>query len=250
MATVYMLINMAVPVVLAIKINPYDLVKDVDRKDYGKHLLFPSSFAPVAFYPVAQVVSIVVAISALFGFSRKGGIRYLLSFLGLVGASAAVFLQCQTSHQPNYDKLEKYSLTKVYDGNVIFLDSLFVGMAVNLGLLLAPFITKNYDERVRLLQGSVIMYDAFRLICIRDFKQTWENDKKLILMHVFAGPVLILLNVMAFRNRKRRTMVKYREEEYHDDELTFAPTATPRFYAHPPQPRLQPVRGNQQVMYV
>jgi len=157
-------------------------------------LVFPNTFSPYyVVYPTTQILLILVAIAGLLGYSPVGKARFILSVLAtVVGVSSACV--CAKLNGVFKDKWGVELPGTIYG---IFLDQIFLSYAFILSLV-ASCLGKNYGDRIRLIHGSVIMYDLCKLWCIR------RAEGKLVAPHFFATPALLAINTFELWRQKTR----------------------------------------------
>ena len=159
---------------------------------FGIHSLILGMFAPFPVYPVAQGLIAFIAIAGALGFSPTGGARFSLSAFALtVGIVVLTFIQSKQDSQHPDDDTDQPRMA------YFFLDCVFLASA-SLVAMLAPCLMKNADERTRLVQGCVIIYDLYKLIVLVD-----TENKSIIIPHAFATPVLLAVNAFAFCKRRQ-----------------------------------------------
>ena len=189
-------------------------------------LYIPYTFSPYyPVYPVTQLLLILIAGSGLMAKDAStskgaGRVRFYLSILATAIGAGVAWYQTPLKPAPKESLVGSVlnhvipldQITDVIKFKATFLDQIFLTTVCVFSVLVPWCLSKSYKERIRVIHGVVIMYDLYKLLCIKD------TPAKLFVSHLFGPPLLLAFDAIeAAREQDRKSV----------DDSTFKPISLP-----------------------
>ena len=192
-ALCYLSAAIGIPVSFAYGFDPAPQLRHTrrTRNSDSEIILFPETFSSYYLvYPVMQALFVLLAILGV-SLKTKAKMRYMLHICFACLGLGAAYLQANVK-----DVLEKNNRPRPdHSVIVVFLDQIFIAVLTSLALFSAALVKSN-EDRIRLIQGSLMLYDIYKLCSIDNF------DMELVLPHCFATPILLILNAVQLQTEE------------------------------------------------